>query len=171
LDLVIIRSCNLVGGRQRARKLIPTAVQHLANGEPVPVFGSGIHRREYLAVEDLCDALLLAIDRVLPTGVYHCTSGIGLRVADVISVVADALDVAPKMFEAPDRLVHDLSYAMDSSLLRSHGWREQICPVEAIASASRVLERALLAGEDLTRRRWTPDEDRPRAELDVGQRP
>ena len=53
LELVVIRSCNLVGGRQRARKLIPTAVQNLAVGLPVPIYGDGSHRREYLAVEDL----------------------------------------------------------------------------------------------------------------------
>ena len=93
LDLVVIRSCNLIGGRQRARKLIPTAVQHLASRQPVPVFGTGLQAREYLAVEDLCNVLRMATHGVLPSGIYNCTSTIGFTVLEVLDVIAAALGV------------------------------------------------------------------------------
>lgn len=104
LELVIIRSCNLVGGRQRARKLIPTAVQHLAAGLPVPIFGDGSHGREYLAVDDLCEVISQAVSRMLPAGIYHCTSGVALQTTEVVEIVAEALGVEPMSAKADDRL-------------------------------------------------------------------
>lgn len=150
LDLVVIRSCNLVGGRQRARKLVPTAVQHLAAGQPVPVFGTGLHVREYLAVEDLCEVLRMATDGQIPSGTYNCTSAEGLAVLEVVNVVAAALGVPPHIIHVADRLVHDQSYAMNPSLLRSFGWKATATPAQAIARAAIDLHAAWRHGEDLT---------------------
>lgn len=152
LDLVIIRSCNLVGGRQRARKLIPTAVQSLAAGMPVPIFGDGSHQREYLAVEDLCDVISHAVTRALPAGIYNCTSGIALRTVEVVGIIAEALAVEPIKVEVEDRLVHDRCYAMDMSKLKAYGWRPRITPADAIATAALELKSAWDHGQILTRR-------------------
>jgi dTDP-glucose 4,6-dehydratase len=152
LELVVIRSCNLVGGRQRARKLIPTAVQHLAAGLPVPVFGDGSHRREYLAVEDLCQVILQAVTRSLPAGIYNCTSGIALQTVEVVDIVAEALGIEPISVHVKDRLVHDRCYAMDASKLNAHGWKPQATPADAIAAAAVELKSAWDDGQMLTHR-------------------
>jgi len=152
LELVVIRSCNLVGGRQRARKLIPTAVQNLAVGLPIPIYGDGSHQREYLAVDDLCDVLSQAVTRTLPAGTYNCTSGIALRTVEVVGIIAKALAVEPIMVEVRDRLVHDRCYAMDTSKLKAHGWKPQIAPADAIAAAAIELKSAWDNGQILTRR-------------------
>jgi dTDP-glucose 4,6-dehydratase len=150
LDLILIRSCNLVGGRQRARKLIPTAVHHLAAGEPVPIFGTGQQSREYLAVEDLCNALRLAWEGVLPPGMYNCTSAISFTVLDVIELVGAALGLSVEHVSVPDRLVHDRAYSMDPSLLHSFGWKSLTSPIEAISQAAIDLYAACRSGEDVT---------------------
>ncbi len=152
LDLVVIRSCNLVGGRQRARKLIPTAVQNLAAGLPVPIYGDGSHQREYLAAEDLCDVISHAVTRALPAGIYNCTSGIALRTIEVVGIIAEAMAVEPILVEVEDRLVHDRCYAMDMSKLKAHGWKPQIAPTDAIAAAAIELKSAWDHGQILTRR-------------------
>jgi dTDP-glucose 4,6-dehydratase len=152
LELVVIRSCNLVGGQQRARKLIPTAVQNLAAGLPVPIYGDGSHQREYLAIEDLCDVLFQAVTRALPTGIYNCSSGIALRTVEVVGIIAKALAVEPIMVEVRDRLVHDRCYSMDTSKLKAHGWKPQIAPADAIAAAAIELKASWNNGQDLTRR-------------------
>jgi dTDP-glucose 4,6-dehydratase len=149
MDLTVIRSCNLVGAHQRARKLIPTAVQRLAEGRPVPVFGTGRQTREYLAVEDLCSALRLAVARQLPAGRYHCSSALPFSVFEVVGLVADTLGVAADVVHVPDRLVQDRTYAMDPSLLRSYGWRPRQSPAEAIRAAARDLFTAWEGGENL----------------------
>jgi dTDP-glucose 4,6-dehydratase len=152
LELVVIRSCNLVGGRQRARKLIPTAVQNLAAGRPVPIYGDGSHQREYLAVEDLCAVISQAVTRALPAGTYNCTSGTALRTVEVVDIIAESLAVEPILVEVEDRLVHDPCYAMDTSKLKAHGWKPQVAPADAIAAAAVELKSAWDDGQILTRR-------------------
>jgi dTDP-glucose 4,6-dehydratase len=150
LDLVVIRSCNLVGGRQRARKLIPITVLSLASRQPVPVFGTGLQVREYLAVEDLCNVLWMATDGGLPSGIYNCTSAIGFTVLEVVDVIAAALGVHASRVHVADRLVQDQAYAMDSSLLHSFGWKPKITPTQAMTRAATDLHTAWQHGEDLT---------------------
>jgi dTDP-glucose 4,6-dehydratase len=153
LDLVVIRSCNLVGGRQRARKIVPMTVQCLAIGHPVPVCGTGLQVREYLAAEDLCGVLRMATEGVLPAGTYNCTSAIGFTVLEVVDIVAAALGVRASHVHVTDRLVQDQAYAMDPSLLHSLGWKAHITPTEAITKAAIDLHAAWRRGEDLTKPR------------------
>lgn len=152
LELVVIRSCNLVGGDQRARKLIPTAVQSLAAGLPVPVFGDGFQQREYLAVKDLCEVIWSALTRVLPAGIYNCTSGIAYQTIEVIDLIAKALAVEPTFAHVRDRLVHDRSYAMDASKLHTHGWKPTVSPADAITAAAIEMKSAWDNGQMLTDR-------------------
>jgi dTDP-glucose 4,6-dehydratase len=149
LELVIIRSCNLVGAWQRARKLVPTAVQYLAKGLPVPIFGDGSHRREYLAVEDLCEVISQAVTRTLPAGIYNCTSGISIQTTEVVDIVAQALGIELLFSQVEDRLVHDPCYAMDASKLNSYGWKPQTVPADAIARAAIKLKAAWDNGQVL----------------------
>ncbi|MEV4707126.1 NAD-dependent epimerase/dehydratase family protein [Actinoplanes sp. NPDC049316] len=152
LDLIVIRSCNLVGGRQRARKLIPTAVTALAAGEPVPVFGDGTQAREYLAVEDLCEVLRSAIAGDVPVGVHHCTSGAALTILEVVELVAAAVGVPAVISHVRDRLVHDRAYAMDPGSLTTLGWKPHVTPADAISRAAADMVAALRRGEPLTYR-------------------
>jgi dTDP-glucose 4,6-dehydratase len=155
LDLIVIRSCNLVGGLQRAPKLVPIAVQKLAMGQPVPVFGTGLQMREYLAVEDLCDVLQMAVDNLLPPGIYNCTSAMKFTVLKVVELVATALGVPASYVHVTDRLVQDQVYSMDPSLLHTFGWQARFSPVEAMTAAAIDLYSAWQCGEDLmTPRRY-----------------
>jgi dTDP-glucose 4,6-dehydratase len=149
-NLVIVRSCNLIGGRQRARKLIPTAVERLARSAPVPIFGSGEQVREYLAVEDLCEVLRSAVEGELSAGTYNCSSGIALSILEVVDIVAAALAVPADVVHVADRMVHDRRYAMDASLLHSFGWKAHTSPEEAAGRAARELLAAWQRGERLT---------------------
>ena len=148
LNIVTVRSCNLVGGHQRARKLIPTAVAHLVAGKPVPVFGPGTHVREWLAVEDLCDAIVLLLRHQDAAGVYHCSSGVHLTVLEVIRLVADALQVEPRWQQVSDRLVHDRSYGMDSQKIRELGWSPEHDVADSIKRAAVIIAAAIAAGDN-----------------------
>jgi dTDP-glucose 4,6-dehydratase len=151
LELVIVRSCNLVGGEQRARKLIPTAVENLASGLPVPIFGDGLHRREYLAVEDLCEVISTAVAGGLPAGVYNCSSGTSLQTIEVVNIVAKSLGIEPTIAYVKDRLVHDRCYSMDASKLKQYGWKPKTSATDAIAAAAIEMKRSWENGEKLTR--------------------
>ena len=147
LHVVTVRSCNLVGGHQRARKLVPTAAAHLAAGKPVPLFGPGTHSREWLAVEDLCEALALIIGREDAVGVYHCGSGIHLTVLEVVGLVAEALNTEPRCQRVQDRLVHDRCYAMSCARVRELGWSPRLDVAESIRSAAVTLAASMVADD------------------------
>ena len=143
LEFVVLRSCNLVGVQNNCRKLIPTAVEYLTEGQPVPVYGDGKYRREWLAVEDLCEAIRVLAFADYPLSLYHCSSGVHLGVIEVIELVAEALGVEPKWSHVADRLVHDRCYSMDSSRLRSFGWSPRYEVTGAIKLAAKTLAGAL----------------------------
>jgi dTDP-glucose 4,6-dehydratase len=147
LDVITLRSCNLVGGRQRARKLIPVTVQSLVQEEPVPIYGTGRQMREWMAVEDLCSAILRLADRAVPSGIDQAASGVHLDVLQVVGLVAKALGRAPLIRSAPDRLVHDACYAMRTERLRALGWELAVNPAVAIINAARELARAAADGQ------------------------
>lgn len=142
LDVVTLRSCNLIGGHQRARKLIPVAVRYLLLSEPVPIYGNGTHQREWMAVQDLCKAIMLLLNTEIPGGIYQASSGMHLSINEVVEIVAKAIGRSPQRCMVEDRLVHDRSYAMLSTRLRSIGWKPQIDPTTAIANAAREMVTA-----------------------------
>jgi nucleoside-diphosphate-sugar epimerase len=75
----------------KATSLVAASELESSAGVPEPVYGDGSHRREYLAVEDLCQVISEAAARNLPTGIYNCTSGIAFQITEVIDIVAEAL--------------------------------------------------------------------------------
>ena len=56
LDAVITRGSNNYGPYQYPEKLIPLFVTNLLDGEPLPVYGDGMQIRDWIHVEDHCDA-------------------------------------------------------------------------------------------------------------------
>jgi dTDP-glucose 4,6-dehydratase len=133
--LVIVRSCNLVGAGQREPKLIPVAVRHLLSGAPVPIHGSGEQMREWMAVEDLCRAIMRLMDETVPPRVYQAASGVHLSVNTVVRIAAETLGRTATTVSVPDRLIQDRCYAMGTGALNELGWKAAVPPVEAIRRA------------------------------------
>jgi len=57
LDTVTTNCSNNYGPRQHREKLIPLAITRMAKGEPIPIYGDGLHVRDWLFVDDHCTAL------------------------------------------------------------------------------------------------------------------
>jgi len=121
----ITRGANTYGPHQHPEKLIPLFVTNALEGEPLPVYGDGRQRREWLYVEDHCAALEL----VLAEG------GVG-EVYNVPGEDHENLEVTERILEltraeaslvrhVADRPGHDRRYALDGSKLRELGWRSQ----------------------------------------------
>ena len=127
LDVVITRCSNNYGPYQFPEKLIPLMILNAFEGRPLPVYGDGLQVRDWIHVDDHCDA----IDRVL----------LGGRAGDVYNVGAENerpnLDVVTAILaltgrdeslvrHVPDRPGHDRRYAMDARKVREElGWRPQ----------------------------------------------
>jgi dTDP-glucose 4,6-dehydratase len=142
LPATITNCCNNYGPYQFPEKVVPVFVTRALAGEPLPVYASSDHRREWLHVEDHCRAVeaVLAEGRLGET--YHVGSG---REASVMEM-ADAILAATGRPESlkqivPDRPGHDRRYLLDSSKLRRElGWEPQVEFEKGLAETVRWYE-------------------------------
>jgi dTDP-glucose 4,6-dehydratase len=131
---VTITNCsNNYGPYQYPEKLIPLMILNALEGKPLPVYGDGQQIRDWLFVEDHCDAIW----RVVQTGRYGETYNIGgdnqpanLAIVRTICSILDEIHPADggQPYEAliqfvKDRPGHDRRYAMDIRKISSElGW-------------------------------------------------
>lgn len=127
---------NNYGPRQHREKLIPLAIDRLAKGQPIPVYGDGQQVRDWLFVEDHCAALEAAAQRGVP-GETYCVGGQNeWRNLDLLNLLCDTVDARLSrpagtgrrlLTFVKDRPGHDRRYAIDSTKIRSDlGWVPQV---------------------------------------------
>lgn len=135
LPTLITNCSNNYGPFQFPEKLIPLVTLNAIEGKPLPVYGDGLNVRDWILVEDHCDA----VDRVLTRGTIGETYNIGgtceqtnLAVIETIChIVQTQLPNLPHrchelIQHVPDRPGHDRRYAMDTSKIRHElGWVPQ----------------------------------------------
>ena len=144
LPAIVTNSSNNYGPRQFPEKLIPLMALNAAEGRELPVYGDGLQVRDWLHVEDHCEALLLLLERGRPGDTYAISSGEERANIDVVRhicrLVDDVLARAPGTTQSlirhvTDRPGHDRRYALDAGKLRSElGWRPRYSFDDAIAS-------------------------------------
>jgi len=132
LPAIVTNCSNNYGPRQHPEKFIPTVIRTALAGEPIPVYGSGLNRRDWLFVDDHCAALLTALEGAAD-GARYCIGG-GEEIANIdlarrICAVLDRRRPCATPYErliayVPDRPGHDFRYAIDSTKIRRElGWR------------------------------------------------
>jgi dTDP-glucose 4,6-dehydratase len=121
--VIVTRCGNNYGPYQHPEKLIPRFVTNLLDDRRVPLFGTGEHERDWLFVEDHCAAIHLLIDDGVPGEIYNIGAGDQRSNIEVTRRILRSLGRDESWIDyVPDRLGHDLKYAVDSSKLRGLGW-------------------------------------------------
>lgn len=124
LDVVVTRCSNNYGPYQHPEKLIPLMITRALAGEPLPVYGDGLHVRDWIHVEDHCAGVLAAGERGRPGRVYNLG---GDAERTNLSVVRALLRIVGRpeslITHVKDRPGHDRRYAIDFSRARDElGW-------------------------------------------------
>ena len=124
LPTLITRCSNNYGPYQFPEKLIPLFVTNLLAGQKVPLYGDGLNVRDWIHVEDHCDAILTVLDRASPGSVYNIGGQCELRNIEIARAILRALGCSESMIQyVKDRPGHDRRYAMDIELIKSDlGW-------------------------------------------------
>jgi len=128
LPVTISNCSNNYGPYQFPEKLIPLAITNVLEGKKVPVYGDGLYVRDWLYVEDHCQA----IDLILQKGKIGETYLIGGLTVDIsnIEIVKKILKIMKKdeseIEFVKDRPGHDRRYAIDwSKINRELGWKPE----------------------------------------------
>ena len=117
LPYIITRTCNNFGFRQYDEKFIPTIIRSIKQDKPIPVYGDGLQKREWIWVEDNVNAIMEIIkfsENSYQTH-YHIGSGDVLTNMDIINMVGTILNKTPRYEFVTDRLGHDRMYSLQSN--------------------------------------------------------
>jgi dTDP-glucose 4,6-dehydratase len=118
-DVVITRCTNNYGPDQFPEKLIPLFVTNLIDGVPLPLYGDGLNVRDWLHVDDHCQAIALVAANGRAGEIYNVSGGTALTNRDlanrlVMACGADGSAITP----VTDRKGHDRRYAVDDAKIR-----------------------------------------------------
>jgi len=122
---IITRCSNNYGPYQFPEKLLPLVVTNLFEDRPVPVYGDGRNVRDWLYVEDHCDALLRVLEAGKPGEVYNVGGDNEQENLSLVREVLRQLGKPESLIQfVKDRPGHDRRYAIDASKIRRElGWK------------------------------------------------
>ncbi|ARP78875.1 dTDP-glucose 4,6-dehydratase [Bordetella genomosp. 6] len=134
LPAITTHCCNNYGPRQFPEKLIPLVIHNALAGRALPLYGDGMHVRDWLYVADHCAALQCVLRDGQPGQTYnigaHCERT-NLEVVHAVCALLDQWRARPDGLPhaggiafVPDRPGHDRRYAIDAGKIqRELGWR------------------------------------------------
>jgi dTDP-glucose 4,6-dehydratase len=135
-SVVSVRATNAFGPRQFPEKVIPVYALAAIEGRPLPVYGRGEQRREWLAVADWVDACLTVLDLGEPGETYNIGGGYELANLDLARRVCAAAGASESLISfVPDRPGHDFRYGVAWDRLAGLGWRPRVAFDDALAEA------------------------------------
>ena len=145
LPTLITNCSNNFGPYQFPEKLIPLMILNALSGEKLPIYGDGGNVRDWLFVEDHCEAVLLALQNGRPGEKYNIGGNNERTNLQIVDELCDAIEkkfpakTNPELIEkgiqnykdlktfVPDRPGHDRRYAVDSSKFRKEmGWKPKL---------------------------------------------
>ena len=124
LDVVITRCSNNFGPYQFPEKLIPLMIANALEDKPLPVYGDGLHVRDWIYVLDHCRAIDVVLRGGASGEVYNIGSDHDVPNIEIVQTLLRILEKPESLIQyVEDRPGHDRRYAMDSSKLRDAlGW-------------------------------------------------
>jgi dTDP-glucose 4,6-dehydratase len=134
LPITITNCSNNYGPFQFPEKLIPLVILNAIKGEPLPIYGDGSQIRDWLYVEDHCEAIWRVIRESQVGETYNIGGNNQTTNVDLVKEICRILD--ERLIDSPyiphedlitfveDRPGHDYRYAMDTTKIKDEiGWQ------------------------------------------------
>tara|TARA_Y100000590_G_scaffold462442_1_gene626546 strand:+ start:732 stop:1748 length:1017 start_codon:yes stop_codon:yes gene_type:complete len=134
MNAVISNCCNNYGPSQFPEKLIPKLIFNIINNKTLPIYAKGKNSREWMHVEDHCEALLLIYLNGKKGESYNIGSGKNFINKDIATTL---INIAKKKYLkigknvkikfVKDRPGHDFRYALNSKkMFKQFKWKSKI---------------------------------------------
>jgi dTDP-glucose 4,6-dehydratase len=125
LPITISNCSNNYGHYQFPEKLIPLFITNLIDGKKVPVYGQGLNVRDWLYVEDHCEAIDVIIHKGRIGETYCIGGGYEKHNIEITREILSYFNFDDSMIQyVEDRKGHDLRYSIDfSKIKRELGWK------------------------------------------------
>ena len=116
LPTTITNCSNNYGPRQDDEKMIPTIIRNIKNGTPIPVYGDGQQVRDWIYVEDHCDALIELWINGKVGERYNIGGECELKNIDLVKMICKLMSREDHRIEhVTDRPGHDLRYSTSNN--------------------------------------------------------
>jgi dTDP-glucose 4,6-dehydratase len=148
---------NNYGPFQFPEKLIPLMILNARNGKPLPVYGDGKNVRDWLYVEDHCEAIAVVLSGGRPGETYNIGGWNEKPNMEIVETICDLVDESSPRSSGSrrelitfvtDRPGHDRRYAMDARKIeRELGWK----PKETFETGIRKTVRWYLENDSWVR--------------------
>ncbi|MDX2147692.1 MAG: dTDP-glucose 4,6-dehydratase [Planctomycetota bacterium] len=125
MNVCTTRCSNNFGPYQFPEKVIPLFVTNLIEGKQVPLYGDGKNVRDWLHVDDHCEAILAVLERGTSGEVYNIGGNNQRSNLELTHGILSAMGKGAEMIKpVADRPGHDRRYAIDASKIeRELGWK------------------------------------------------
>jgi|TARA_B110000014_G_scaffold254970_1_gene236228 dTDP-glucose 4,6-dehydratase len=133
-DVIITRCTNNYGPRQFPEKLIPKIVLLLKQKKKIPVYGNGKNIRDWIFVEDHCDAIYKVLMKGKSGESYNISGNNEITNLEIINKIIELVGGSNDEIEfVEDRPGHDFRYSLDSSKITNElDWTPKISFKEGI---------------------------------------
>lgn len=147
LNTIITRSSNNFGPYQYPEKLIPRFITNLFLGKKLPVYSTGKNVRDWIYVEDNCNAIDTIIRMGKSGDTYNIGGGNEKEKIETTELILHKLNQSKEMIEyVDDRLGHDFRYAIDCSKLIKLGWKPKYTFNESLIKQSNGIKTMKTGG-------------------------
>ena len=124
-DVVTTRCTNNYGPRQFVEKLIPKTIILANKDKKIPVYGKGNNIRDWIFVDDHCDAVLVSLLKGKKGSSYNISADNEVDNMTVVRKILDIMDKSEDLIEfVEDRPGHDFRYSLNSKKISDElGWK------------------------------------------------
>ena len=127
IPAVISNCCNNYGPNQFPEKLIPKLIYNIINNKPLPIYGKGKNSREWIHVNDHCEALLKIFNKGKVGESYNVGTNQNITNIEIAKKLLQMYKNKSKIKYVKDRPGHDFRYALDSKKIRKKlKWKPKV---------------------------------------------
>lgn len=126
-QVVVTRSTNNFGSHQHIEKFIPKAITNALKDIPIPVYGDGLNKRDWIYVTDNCRAIDIILHNFMPGLIYNIGAGNEYTNIDVVTKILDIMGKSHDLVTmVDDRKGHDRRYAVNTYKITYKGFKPNV---------------------------------------------